>query len=295
MMVISLSNFHFSIFRMSDHSALTYQDPVRPLSGQVKFRSARISPLQSFHSRSWVRMISFARLWLVRESGVSIMISRQPHLHMPEDQQNAHLIIVSRPFGDPRHPRNMPSSCSNASLQASWWVNQSLRRISFESFSCLTTLHVPFQLLLGADRGLGVGPSLPKSFVNLWLNDDGMALWFNHGRYTCGYTECNDSWSHPGIFQSPMRTDAETVEVMSEFLTQWHIHVSKLKLIRLIFYLGDLMHWHGRYSGYTAFLDTWKHRSRNLGSNSLHTSFPGGIETPLVRTDGTSKWSPMVR
>lgn len=116
-------------------------------------------------------------------------------------------------------------------------INQNLRSISFSSFATLTTLHVPLQLLLGKDRNTKLRNQLPQSLVNLWLNDDGLALWVNHNRFRNFhhyYDESADHFHDP-LFH-PIRTDQEIIAVMLDFLADWRSSTPLLRAIKLLFY-----------------------------------------------------------
>ncbi|KEQ59136.1 uncharacterized protein M437DRAFT_57737 [Aureobasidium melanogenum CBS 110374] len=119
------------------------------------------------------------------------------------------------------------------------WFNQYLQRLDLSSFGVLTTLHVPFELLIDKALSPTLAISLPPSLKHLWLNDDGAQLWLNHHSFWApikGYhietnvnPVCDPSWH-------PIHTDQEIIDVTYEFLMNWRARVPDLRTLRLIFY-----------------------------------------------------------
>ncbi|KAI4763805.1 hypothetical protein E4T52_02477 [Aureobasidium sp. EXF-3400] len=126
------------------------------------------------------------------------------------------------------------------------WFNQCLQRLDFSSFGVLTTLHVPFELLVDKALSPTLALSLPPSLKNLWLNDDGARLWLNHHSFWApikGYhfeTNVNPvydpSWH-------PLHTDQEIIDVTYDLLMNRRARVPDLKTLRLIFYSGKWPCW----------------------------------------------------
>lgn len=126
--------------------------------------------------------------------------------------------------------------------------NQYLSRMSFSDFPCLTTLHVPFQLLLGGNRQEELANALPQSLVHLWLNDDAVPLWLNHDQFF-NETEHDehDYYSDPDYVTEfpdgvrylqvrPLHTDAEVVRAIANYLADFQKSTPFLKTLNLLLY-----------------------------------------------------------
>lgn len=135
--------------------------------------------------------------------------------------------------------------------------NQNLKRMSFASFACLTTLHIPFQMLLGADRSERLAHALPKSLVHLWLNDDGLRLWMDHERFLCPQdfeTDSNlsfvedpeypDGVGDPKIH--PVHTDEEVMSIVKNYLDEYRDFTPFLTSVKLLFYDISFTLWERR-------------------------------------------------
>ncbi|KAI4725929.1 hypothetical protein E4T49_06317 [Aureobasidium sp. EXF-10728] len=133
------------------------------------------------------------------------------------------------------------------SPRADW--GQLLRRISFCDFPCLTTLHVPLQLLVNKQKTINgemmkLHHSLPATLQELWLNDDGAVLWLNHSDFLKPWEldwELDRAWFDQQ--NHPIHTDEEVINIITEFLHDSHIHTPALRSLKLLFYFFDSLTW----------------------------------------------------
>lgn len=91
--------------------------------------------------------------------------------------------------------------------------------LCFADFGVLTTLHVSVFALTCQENGRKIGPALPASLVDLWLNDDMMAWPEWHDDPEPDYDGYYDN-----IF----------VDVIAEYLYEWRVFTPKLKSLKVL-------------------------------------------------------------